>query len=162
MKDWPRISYVSKTKTRKEQGESIFLWGSEENSSVFNMQIKCDWIERIYLAGFTCSCQLPAWPLQMVPFIALHPGHLLLSVCACGKYQSLFKTPSCCEGENSARTEEAMQDPLVVAMSSTELASCLHEYMSIYHESRHFWVLEILAPSRASWLTLPKPKITLN
>lgn len=40
MKDWPRTSYVSKTKTKTEQEEDLFLWGSEENSYVLNMQRK--------------------------------------------------------------------------------------------------------------------------
>lgn len=59
MKDWPRIAYVLKTKTKKEQKGSIFLWGSEGNSYMFNMKTKHDCIERIHLACFTCLCYLP-------------------------------------------------------------------------------------------------------
>lgn len=62
MKDWPRIAEVSKTKTKKEQKENIFLWGSEENSCVFNIQTKRDYIERRHLACFTCLCYLLGLP----------------------------------------------------------------------------------------------------
>lgn len=59
MKDWPRSSYVSKTKTKTEQEGNLFLWGSEENSYVFNMQRKHGYIERIRLACFSCLYYLP-------------------------------------------------------------------------------------------------------
>lgn len=57
MKDGPRTLICFKTKTKTEQEENLFLWGSEENSYMFNMQR-----ERGYI-GLLLLFILPAWSL---------------------------------------------------------------------------------------------------
>lgn len=73
--------------------------------------------------GFLHLFMLPAWTLQTFEFIALWLGHLPLSVCAYGKYQSLFVISSFLKGKIQPELKEATHATMVVDMKSTEEAA---------------------------------------